>query len=397
MAKFGRVHGPLLAVSLQLLFYDVRPTFSASQGDAGLLPNTKCACDSSNVSEFKIFLPISLAAPLPAGLPDAVRKGDLLYTSQQIGEDLLTRTVEPGLSPFYSMQRALNNTLLILNHVGCHYRNAVFYYADYTGVTEHLSTFLPMALSVFPTIGLTAQFDDKVYLATTFHNFADRSVNRQNVSYAFRYVAYACNWTLAARNEDVVDCPCQRPYVHHAWDLPLSLSLPLPITSPFRRVSRAGNRVYVTGTSPQDYLGPTQPLVPGGLRAQVPKSLDNLVLELAQAGCTLEHLTHVETLVTNASISSEIDAFYNTYFGDRSSVKDKFLIPKTLVISNKNGAELVHIVQAANCNWTTPQYSVVTALTSTVVNYGTVAVMIDFNSGLLSYFFLSILFYFYKF
>ena len=69
----------------------------------------------------------------------------------------------------------------------------------------------------------------------------------------------------------------------------------------------------MTGTIGQSFL--TGDVVPGGLEAQLNKSLDNVVVQLAQAGCTLRDVTRVETLLKDLSLVPEVNRLYGQYFG----------------------------------------------------------------------------------
>jgi Endoribonuclease L-PSP len=150
----------------------------------------------------------------------------------------------------------------------------------------------------------------------------------------------------------------------------------------FRHVSRGGKNVYITGTVGQSFL--TGLIAPGGLEAQLNKSLDNIALQLSQAGCTFEDIFHVETLLRDLSLVPTVNKLYRNYFGDRrfalvsqnlffqffiqkmgcarefflSLLQGRFVDSQRLVAGMKHGAELQHIVDAKDCAFKPPQYSV---------------------------------------
>ncbi|OWA51004.1 hypothetical protein BV898_15505 [Hypsibius exemplaris] len=326
-------------------------TTTAARGERDPIARRRgehCSCDSAHVFK-NVFFPPSIASPRPGGKPDARRVGDNLYVNGQIGEDLMTRLLVNGSSLSAEATLALNNTLRVLEYAGCAYRDVVLY-------TVYLADGANLALTggVLANMSLNTGTPNTVYNAAR-GSFVGRTLP-QDANFAFDYVAYACNWTAAARPRSTRwnrPCGCQQPYHHYAWDLPANVSLPISPSKAYRRVSRGGSYAYVTGTVGENFLS-AGVLVSGGLAAQLNKSLDNVALQLAQAGCALTNIVQVTTLLSNWTLLPEVNALHLQYLG---SAVGPFIGSEKLVTGIKLDALIQHNVIAKNCAFnTTPQY-----------------------------------------
>jgi len=88
---------------------------------------------------------------------------------------------------------------------------------------------------------------------------------------------------------------------------------PKPV-APFSHAVEADGWVQLTGQMPTDPMDDTKPL-PGGIKAQTHRVMDNLALVLGELGLGLEHVTSARAYLTDFERDYDtMNAVYASYF-----------------------------------------------------------------------------------
>jgi len=105
-----------------------------------------------------------------------------------------------------------------------------------------------------------------------------------------------------------------------------------PPSPPFTPAVVAGDFVYLSGTLPTDSAGK---VVPGDIRAQTARVLDNLAARLQAAGSRMEQVAAVTVYLKNASDFPALNEVYSKYWPKdpptRTTVVANLVVPDALV------------------------------------------------------------------
>lgn len=92
---------------------------------------------------------------------------------------------------------------------------------------------------------------------------------------------------------------------------------PIP-TSPYSQAIRAGDFVFVAGTTP---LNPQTGTMPETIEEQTAQVLDNIRAILEAAGATLDDVVKTTVHLSDLSLFERYNAVYATYFNDPKPVR----------------------------------------------------------------------------
>lgn len=92
---------------------------------------------------------------------------------------------------------------------------------------------------------------------------------------------------------------------------------PIP-TSPYSQAIRAGDFVFVAGTTP---LNPQTATMPETIEEQTAQVLDNIRAILEAAGATLDDVVKTTVHLSDLSLFERYNSVYATYFNDPKPVR----------------------------------------------------------------------------
>ncbi len=92
---------------------------------------------------------------------------------------------------------------------------------------------------------------------------------------------------------------------------------PIP-TSPYSQAIRAGDFVFVAGTTP---LNPQTGTMPETIEEQTAQVLDNIRAILEAAGATLDDVVKTTVHLSDLSLFERYNSVYATYFNDPKPVR----------------------------------------------------------------------------